>query len=310
MNIFSILLQQLILLALYMAVGVILIRTGVLSKTTAGVISRYVMKCALPVMLFANTVNGVDRQTLFGAIYIPALTAVFYALLYFLSLCLAKACRVSGSRGNIYRALTMFGNIGFMGIPIITGIYGDTGMLYISLFTLVDQAVLWSIGVKLTSPEDGRHFKFRKMINPPTVAIAAALIFILADIKPPILLNTALTKIGSTATPMSMVYLGAVFACLDVREYMKQAEFHASVVFKMLIFPILLFALLAPIPISADIRLTMTVLAALPSMTTVVMMVDEAGTDGDYALGAVFVTTLASALTLPAVVLIAEHFSI
>lgn len=303
MEIFSVIAQQLALLVIYLASGAILIKTKVLTSVTVETLSRFVMKFALPVMLFINTVNGVDRKTLFDSLSILALALLFYILVYFLGLLLTKVFHLHGSRSNVYRALTMFGNIGFMGTPIINGIYGNMGMLYISLFSIIDQFALWSIGVKLTLSEAGR-FNFKKIINPPTVAITAALVFGLADIRLPGLLDTALTRIGSTATPLSMIYLGAVFAGLNIRKYINKIELYAIVVIKMVIFPILFFMLISLFPIPQDIRLTMTIMAALPSMPTVVMMAKSSGSEGDYALGAMFVTTLCSVVVIPAVSLI------
>lgn len=72
--------------------------------------------------------------------------------------------------------MVVFGNVGFMGIPIITSIYPEKGMLYISVFTVIDQLMLWTLGVKLTSPAEKESGKFnpRKLINPVTVAIILA----------------------------------------------------------------------------------------------------------------------------------------
>lgn len=45
-------------------------------------------------------------------------------------------------------------------------------MLYVSVFTIVDQLAMWTVGVKLTSPSGKGKFDPKKLINPATVAIA------------------------------------------------------------------------------------------------------------------------------------------
>lgn len=197
--------------------------------------------------------------------------------------------------------MSAFGNIGFMGIPIVTSIFPERGMLYISVFTMIDQLMLWTVGVRLTSKAEHSSFDFKKLINPVTVAIVLALIFILTGISLPEILNTAFSKIGATATPLAMIYLGGVFACMDVRKYICKLDYYGIVAIKMLIFPVLFYLLLGLLPISAEIRMTMTLTSAMPVMSSVVMMANAYGTDGDYAMGGILVTTVCSIVTLPLV---------
>lgn len=55
MNTFSILTAQIGMFVIYMLAGVILIRTRVMNRENLEVISKFVIKLALPVMIFINT---------------------------------------------------------------------------------------------------------------------------------------------------------------------------------------------------------------------------------------------------------------
>lgn len=70
MNTFSILTAQIGMFVIYMLAGVILIRTRIMNRENLEVISKFVIKLALPVMIFINTVNGVERKTLFHSLSI------------------------------------------------------------------------------------------------------------------------------------------------------------------------------------------------------------------------------------------------
>jgi hypothetical protein len=163
-------------------------------------------------------------------------------------------------------------------------------------------AVLWTLGVKLTSPSTNQnHFNPKKLINPVTVAIFLAVIFILVDFQMPKVLLSALTKIGSTSTPLAMIYLGGVFSYLNLGEYLKKSELYGIVFIKMTVFPVILYWVLGFAPIVEEIRMTLAFLSAMPSMSSIVMMAKASGTDGDYAMGGIFITTLSSVITIPLV---------
>lgn len=337
MSTLSILINQLGMFVIYILAGIILIRTKVLNRENMEVVSRLVIKLALPVMIFTNTVNGVDKEMLFHSLSILGIAFFMYICLFGLSFLSGKLFHLQGDHQQLYSAMSAFGNIGFMGIPIVTSIFPERGMLYISVFTMIDQLMLWTVGVRLTSKAGDRvekvseiqsscgqvkadrknvavgrsatdrtvdkrvSFDFKKLINPVTVAIVLSLIFILTGISLPEILNTAFSKIGATATPLAMIYLGGVFACMDVRKYVCKLDYYGIVVIKMLIFPVIFYLIQGLLPISAEIRMTMTLTSAMPVMSSVVMMANAYGTDGDYAMGGILVTTVCSIVTLPLV---------
>lgn len=68
MSTLNILITQLGMFVIYILAGIILIRTHVLNRENMEVVSRLVIKLALPVMIFTNTVNGVDKEMLFHSL--------------------------------------------------------------------------------------------------------------------------------------------------------------------------------------------------------------------------------------------------
>ena len=273
MNTLTVLLQQIGMFVIYIITGVILIRTKVLTRENLEIISKVVIKLSLPVMIFINTVNGVDRQSFFSSLSILGIAAVMYVCLLILGTLSGKVFHLHGEHLQLYRAMTVFGNVGFMGIPIVVSIYPEKGMLYMAVFTIIDQLMLWTLGVKLTSSEkESGTFNPKKLINPVTVAIILA-----------------------------MIYLGGVFACIDVLSFVKKPDYYGITLIKMIEFPVLFYILLRLVPIPADIRMTMALTSAMPVMSSVVMMANASGSDEDYAMGGIVVTTLCSVLTLPVV---------
>ena len=70
---------------------------------------------------------------------------------------MTKLFHLKGDKAGIFQAMSMFGNVGFMGIPIITSIFPQNGILYISVFTIIDQFMLWTLGVKFTTPQGRKN---------------------------------------------------------------------------------------------------------------------------------------------------------
>ena len=310
MTYFTIVLGQIFIFIIYAVIGILAVKTKILDKEGLGVLSRFITRIALPLLIFTNTINGATREQFLGAVPIMLATVLMYLLLYLLALVLARISKLQGNEKNVYRACSIFGNNGFMGIPIVSALFPEQGLLYIALFTVVDQMVLWTTVVTLTAPveqQNGMCFsdKVKKMINPATVGIVLAVLGIFLNVKLPAALNTALTKTGAISTPLAMIYLGGIFCYTDIPKYLKKAEIYATVLLKMCLFPIAFFYLLKLIPgITQDIAVTMSVLSALPTMTFVAMLAQIQKSADEYSAGMIFVTTLFSIVTLPLVCLI------
>ena len=188
MNTLEILLQQIGLFVIYILAGMILVKTKVLNSETLDPISRFVIKMALPVMIFVNIIDGVERDTLFHSLSILVIAAVFYICTFIISLGMTKIFHLGGDQAGIYQAMFLFGNVGFMGIPIILALYPEQGGIYIAVFTVIDQLVLWTIGLDLTSPPDSQTSvslskRLIKMVNPATIAITTGVFLVLTGIK-------------------------------------------------------------------------------------------------------------------------------
>lgn len=290
----------------YAFVGVVAVKLKVLDKAGLNVVSRLVMKISLPVMVFVNVVNGSSRAQLKETGIILVLTIIMYFALFFLCWALARGLRLKGTTGRVFRAGAMFGNVGFIGIPIIMTLFPNSGMLYIALFSIIDQALLWTLGLELSSPA-GENKKIsvqdflKKITNPAMMGIVLALIMILADIQLPAKANDILTKIGSTTTPLALIYLGGLFLSVEIGKCLCKRELYVLVLVKMILFPIVLYVLLRLTGILEEVCVAFCILSALPTMASAAMFAGNQKSDEKYAAGMILFTHLFSIASLPTV---------
>lgn len=148
----------------------------------------------------------------------------------------------------------------------------------------------------------------RKIANPAIIAIVLAVALIFTGWKIPSILNTALVNTGSVTTALAMIYMGGLFCYTDIPMYFKKIEFYLETLVKMVIFPVAFFLVLRYIPgINREIAVTLCVLAALPTMTTVAMFAFDQQSEGACSVGMILVNTACSIVTLPTVCFLLEQ---
>ena len=130
-----------------LCVGILSVKVRLLDAHSLEALSRFVILVALPSFIFINAVSSATRQSLADSLVIVPIAVVLYLVLALVSVVVEKFFRLRGNRQRIFRVSLMFGNIGFMGIPLVTALYPDNALLYVSIFTIVDQLVFWTYGV-------------------------------------------------------------------------------------------------------------------------------------------------------------------
>ena len=306
MDQFFIVLNQIGIFLILIIFGILAVKFGILDEHSLGSVSKLVMRMALPAYIFINTAEGATRQGLAESLMVIPLAIALYLMLFLLSLLLEKVFRLKGNRGHVFRAIVMFGNVGFMGIPLVVELYPDTALLYISLFTILDQGLFWTYGVSLTKPVSEQKEKIslknlKNLLCPALVAIVGATVLVLLNIHLPKLLTTTLSKLGTASMPLSLLYIGGMLSMTDVRKVLRCGELYAEIGLKMLVLPIVFFLVMKLCQVPTDMAGTMTFLTGLPAINMVAMLSKNNGSDGDYAVCAVMMTTLACLVTLPLV---------
>lgn len=303
---FFIVLNQIGIFLILIIFGILAVKFGILDEHSLGSVSKLVMRMALPAYIFINTAEGATRQGLAESLLVIPLAIALYLMLFLLSLLLEKVFHLKGNRGHVFRAIVMFGNVGFMGIPLVVELYPDTALLYISLFTILDQGLFWTYGVSLTKPVSEQKEKIslknlKNLLSPALVAIVGATVLVLLNVHLPKILTTTLSKLGTASMPLSLLYIGGMLSMTDVRKVLRCGELYAEIGLKMLVLPIVFFLVMKLCQVPTDMAGTMTFLTGLPAINMVAMLSKNNGSDGDYAVCAVMMTTLACLVTLPLV---------
>lgn len=313
--VFDVTLHQMIIFFIMLVVGIVAAKVGAIKSEAMGPLSQFITSILLPAQLFFSTYSSATRQTILDNLVMIALAAAFYAVITVITFLLGRMLRLKGDRRRVFQLCFIFGNTGFVGIPLISAVFPDYGLLYMSLFTLVDQLLFWTMGIYLsTAHEPGKgggpghdphphRVSWRTFVSPNTVAMALVFIAVLAEVQLPALATETLELVANASPAMCMIYLGAMLHYSDFAAALKTPDLYAGIVVKMILLPVAAGKLLlwwGAIPI--ELLECFVIIMALPVMTLVPIVAQRNGHEGDYAAGITVATLAASIATIPLVV--------
>ena len=208
-----------------------------------------------------------------------------------------------------YQYMIIFGNIGFMGFPVITAIFGAKALVYAVIMNIVFNLLVFSYGIKLITDgsETAGSFSWRKLINMPLISSALTLVLFFLHIKLPAVVNTALFTMGDATTPMAMLILGCTIAEMPLRELFDEWRVYIFTAVKLLAMPLLVFLLLQLLPgfeANSLLGKVLVVLSSVPVATNATMLSIEYGGNNKLVAQGIFFSTIFSVLTIPLLVFI------
>ena len=220
----------------------------------------------------------------------------FNAISVFFSTILYKKQETNRQKSLKYG--TIISNSGFLGNPMVEGIYGSEGLLYAALFMLPVRIAMWTIGIAVFLK--GRKEKLWKNVltHPCIVAIYVGVIVMVCGIQFPTFVEKTIVGISGCNTPLSMMLIGMMLAEVKPKGLIdKTMVFYTAN--RLLVIPAVVFAITAFLPLDGMLRGITVIMAGMPAPITTALLSAKYGGDEKYATGMVFLSTISSLITLP-----------
>lgn len=145
----SVVLQQMVIIFLLIGIGMILYRRGMLSEEGSKQISGLIINVTNPALLICSALDDGPKASLRDLGIALAVYSVIFALLIAAGFLLPYVLRVPKHFHYAYQMLTVFGNVSFIGIPLASGVLGSESLIFVSIFNLLFNLLIYTFGVSL-----------------------------------------------------------------------------------------------------------------------------------------------------------------
>jgi hypothetical protein len=236
------------------------------------------------------------------------------AILYIIGKISSRIARLKGDQEIIHTLHTMFGNIVFLAFPLLDALFpGGIGIFYGAIYQLASNTITFTYGVfKLST---GTHKSgWKSLFNSNFIALTLGVIILIFSIKMPSPVMVAFEGLGKCTGPLSMVYIGAMLAGLNIRKAIFNPSIYLLSFNKLIFGPMALavayfFGLkLLGIEISKVAFYVLILQAAMPCQTIIVVLSHRYNSDYQLAGANLFVSTVLSIFTLPVIYFFLDWF--
>lgn len=301
----TVIIQQMVKFFLLMSVGYGLYKIKIMDSDFNKKLTNFVLRVSSPCMMVSSVFSIDENRDTGKVLFVFLIAIIMYAVLPVLGMGIAKIIRCKPENTGIYVFMTIYSNVGFMGFPIIESLVGPEALFYATIFNMMFNITLFTIGVKAINYPDanGKKIPITKIIFHPGVFSAViAIVLYFANLKFPILITGTIDQIGDLTPPLAMLIMGASLAKIPVKKVFNEARCYIFIIIKQLVLPILAWIAIKQFILDDTIRIVTLIMMSMPIANSVVMFTIEYDRNEELAAKNVFLSTLASIALFPLVV--------
>lgn len=299
--------QQIAQLFLMILMGFLIVKAGLLKDEDSKVLSKIVLYLIIPCVILNAFQVDYTPETVRGLLVAFAASLLMQVVLLFAVSALGRVFHLDAVEiTSVY-----YSNSGNLIVPLVTAVLGAEWVLYSCVYMSVQLVFFWTHCKKVISREASYDWK-KIVLNLNIISIFVGILLFFTGIRLPALVNNTLHSVGSMVGPASMIVTGMLFAGMDFRQIFANKRIY-FVTFLRLIAVLLMALVLLKISHLADLSadgLTLILIVFLavitPSASTVTQMCQVYGNDSRYASAINVVTTLASIVTMPLLVMLLQ----
>ncbi|MCI9592780.1 MAG: AEC family transporter [Lachnospiraceae bacterium] len=290
---------QLILL-IYLGVGMYCKKTGIIDDLTKKKMVDLILKIALPCMIF----NSFNKPLTPDVLKKTALAFIVAFCIAVLSYLLGKILynRYPLERKSILQYCTLVNNSGFLGMPMVSAVYGADGLLYASIFIIPNRIMMWTAGLSLFTVSDFKSKCKNILLNPCIITVFLGLARRILNLPFPEFLDKAIANIGAVTSPLSMMVIGTMLVGVSWKALFEPSIFYLTAV-RLILLPLVALGFMRLLNFDPLLTGVSLILTGMPAGSTSALLAAKYGADEDYASRCIITTTLISLITVPLLML-------
>ena len=286
-------------------VGYVAGKLGYLGGDFDRQLSRLVINITCPALILSSAMTGElpDRRFILPLLLISLITYIILAgAAFLLPRYLTKK---KDDEGAIGFAL-MFGNVGFMGYPVVASIFGHEAVFYAAVLNVVNTFAVFTVGtILITGRSDVEQKRFEKKVLYSTPMLAAYLTMAIVALEInniPEAVSQPLTMLGNITVPAALLIIGSSMSNLSLRTMLGNTTVYATTLFRLAILPIGIHFLMGALGFSPFVVNINTLVIAMPVATYGTILCLKYEKDTTMITAVTFVTTLVSMVSIPLLV--------
>jgi predicted permease len=285
------------------AIGVGLRRLSWLTAEADASLLKLVVNFLYPCLIFENVLNNDALRVPSNLALAPLLGMGLMALTILASLYAGRALGLTQGHGlRTFAFAAGINNYGYIPIPLMAALFGRESLGVLLVHNVGCEAAIWTVGILVLSGLSLRE-GWRKLVNPPVIALALALSGNLIGIGPyvPSFVREVIHQSAMCAIPLGLMLIGGTLEQYFAKphELFEPKITFSATLLRLGLYPLLYLVVAKYLPCTVELKRVLIVQAAMPAGILPIVIAKHYGGHPLTAVRVVIGTTVAGILVIP-----------
>jgi len=276
--------------------------TKVLNDGAIAALTDLLIKITLPCTIFVTMMRPFSTELFADSLKVLGIFTAIQFLNLLFGFIIVKMLRVTDSNiKHIWMFAITFGNVGYMGYPVINAVFGESALIYASMVNISYNVLVNTLGIRLIDPRQ-RFTKYewrRVFITPVMISTVLGFICFTASLHIPVPITNGIKYIADMTTPVSMLLLGAILGKSSIRGLFTGWKVYVVLLVRHFILPLTVLVILKPIVHNYMALSVIVLLCAMPAASFTAIFAQKYNSDAECAARTVFISTFLSLISVP-----------
>jgi predicted permease len=292
-----VILQQMAVIAILVLVGVYLQKRDIIDDYTSKKLSVIVMDIVNPALIMSCVLSGDITATHKDLLNAIGVGVILYAFLCVLGFVIPVFLPIKKDERKFYNMMTVYTNVGFIGIPVGRAVLTDSAMLYVIVCNVMYCLLFYTHGVTILGGKDEK-INLKKILSPGTIMSLLTLLVFWFDITLPAVISNSIIYLGNATVFLSMALLGVSIAKSSIRESIMEKSIWIYIVIRMLAVPAILVLILKTLHFKTEMVQAFCLMAAMPVANLPLIQAEKIGENTEILSKGIMVTTVLCFITI------------
>lgn len=294
--------------------GYVLAKRGILQKNHTEGMSTLVTYITYPCLVINAMQMEFSMEVLNNCKYVVLIFMGVILVSMALSRLIVRVIKLPASQTGLMAFMLVFGNTGFIGLPVLNGLFGSEAVFYGALCDASYDIFMFTIGISLiqSSAAGGQQRKLgeilKGILNPCFFGVLIGLALYICRIDLPDVIGGPVQSIGSMTSPMAMLIVGAHLADIKFTSLFTDKRVYLICALKLLVSPLIALALVKLLigtgPLMASV---LVIQAAMPVAMCCIIFSEQYRADVNFTTKGILLSSLLCILTIPIFAILVQY---
>src|SRR5699024_6886314 len=175
-------LQEMVHLYMIALIGFMVRKKGVLNQNTNHVLTQLILYVTLPALILFSLDIPFSFSLIKEFLLLLSMSAYILLMSIFLDRWMRNHSKLTDRQTSVYEGLIIFGNQGYIGFAIIFAVFGEQGIVYLTMFNMIYFILIWTYGIYLFTKDKAQIDWGKIFLNPGVLSTLTGMLVLFLPI--------------------------------------------------------------------------------------------------------------------------------